>query len=172
MLASDVVPWICAPDWRGAVMPAQVFAVAGVWTILVTGMDAPLMAVGRPGALAAFNVVMMTAAGASAWFTAPICISAVAVSIAACQLVALLAGQIFLTCSAVLILTILPVADALRASPDPLALTLLSCSLGLAAYVCVRILSPSAWGDLRTLFVRVLRARRLLPTLRHSPQQA
>jgi hypothetical protein len=32
-------------------------------------------------------------------------------------------------------------------------------------------MSPSAWGDLRTLFVRVLGARRLLPAFRSAPQR-
>jgi lipopolysaccharide exporter len=193
VLAPDVVPWIYGSDWRGAVEPAQVLAVAGIWTILLAGIDAPLMAVGRPGALAIFNFVMMIGAGATAWFLAPMGITAVAVGIAACQLALLLAGQFFLlrrligvpmreslgdgaaalACSGILLLATLPVADVLRASLQPLPLTLLIGLLGLAVYGgCLRIVSPSAWGDLRTLFVRVLGVRRLLPTLRNSPQRA
>ncbi len=193
VLAPDVVPWIFGPEWRGAVEPAQVLALAGVWTILLAGIDAPLMAVGRPGALAIFNFAMMVGAGVTAWFTAPMGITAVAVGIAACQLVLLLAGQFFLlrrligvpmresfgdgaaalACSGVLVLATLPVADVLRQSLGPLPLTLLIGSLGLAVYaVCLRIVSPAAWGDLRTLFVRVLGARRLLPKkLSSSPQR-
>jgi lipopolysaccharide exporter len=193
VLAPDVVPWIFGPEWRGAVEPAQVLALAGVWTILLAGIDAPLMAVGRPGALAIFNFVMMVGAGVTAWFTAPMGITAVAVGIAACQLVLLLAGQFFLlrrligvpmresfgdsaaalACSGVLVLATLPVADVLRQSLGPLPLSLLIGSLGLAVYtVCLRIVSPAAWGDLRTLFVRVLGARRLLPKkLSSSPQR-
>lgn len=193
VLAPDVVPWIFGPEWRGAVEPAQVLALAGVWTILLAGIDAPLMAVGRPGALALFNFVMMVGAGATAWFLAPMGITAVAVGIAACQLVLLLAGQFFLLrrligvpmresfgdsaaalgCSGVLVLATLPVADVLRQSLAPLPLTLLIGALGLAVYaVCLRIVSPAAWGDLRTLFVRVLGARRLLPKkLSSSPQR-
>ena len=193
VLAPDVVPWVYGSDWRGAVEPAQVLAVAGVWTILLAGLDAPLMAVGRPGALAIFNFAMMAGAGATAWFLAPMGITAVAVGIATCQLVLLFAGQFFLlrrligvpiresfgdgaaalVCSGVLVLATMPVADVLRASFEPLPLTLLIGVLGLAVYVaCLRIISPSAWGDLRTLFVRVIGVRRLLPTLRNSPQRA
>jgi lipopolysaccharide exporter len=193
VLAPDVVPWIFGPEWRGAVEPAQVLAVAGVWTILLAGIDAPLMAVGRPGALAVFNVVMMVAAGATAWFTAPMGITAVAVGIAICQLVMLLGGQFFLlrrligvsmrdsfgesaaalACSGVLVLVTMPAADVLRASVEPLPLMLLIGSIGLALYaVSLRIVSPPAWGDLRTLFTRVLGARRLLPKLSNSPQRA
>jgi lipopolysaccharide exporter len=193
VLAPDVVPWIFGPEWHGAVEPAQVLALAGVWTILLAGIDAPLMAVGRPGALAIFNFVMMVGAGATAWFLAPMGITAVAVGIAACQLVLLLAGQFFLlrrligvpmresfgdsaaalACSGVLVLATLPVAGVLRQSLEPLPLTLLIAALGLAVYaLCLRIVSPAAWGDLRTLFVRVLGARRLLPKkLSSSPQR-
>ena len=127
---------------------------------------------------------MMVCTGATAWFTAPMGITAVAVGMAICQLVLLLAGQFFLlrrligvpmrdslrrcapalACSVVLTLAMLPVADVLRGSLEPLPLTLLIGSLGLAVYaVCLRIVSRSAWGDLRTLFVRVLAARRLQP---------
>ena len=185
VLAPDIVPWIFGPEWTGAVGPTQILAVAGLSTILLTGIDAPLMAVGRPGALANFHMAMLVSTGAVAWFTAPMGITAVAVGIAICQLVLLLAGQFFLlrglvgvpmreslgecaaalACSGVLVLAVLPVADLLRGSLGPLPLTLFIGSLGLAVYiVCLRIVSPSAWGDLRTLFLRVLGARRLLRT--------
>jgi hypothetical protein len=105
------------------------------------------------------------------------------VGVAVGQLVLLLAGLFFLlrrlvgvpmreslgecaaalACSGALVVAVLPVVDLLRASLGPLPLILLIGSLGLAVYVaCLRIVSPSAWGDLRTLFVRVLGARRLL----------
>jgi hypothetical protein len=78
-----------------------------------------------------------------------------------------------LACSGVLVLATLPVADVLRASLQPLPLTLLIGSLGLVIYaVCLRIVSPPAWRDLRTLFVRVLGTQRLLPRLSNSPQRA
>jgi O-antigen/teichoic acid export membrane protein len=192
VLAPDIVPWVYGADWKGAVEPAQVLAVAGVWTILLAGIDAPLMAVGRPGALATFNVVMMVGAGTTAWFTAPMGITAVAVGIAVCQLVMLLAGQFFLlrrligvpmreslgesapalACSGVLVLVALPVAELLRDSLEPLALMLFVGATGLGVYAaCLRLLSPPAWGDLGTLFTRVLGARRLLPKLSKSPQR-
>lgn len=190
VLAPDVVPWIYGPDWSGAVLPTQVLAVAGLWTVLLAGIDPPLIAVGRPGALAIFNVAMVVATGTTAWFTAPMGITAVAVGMAICQLVLLLAAQFFLlrplvgvpmreslgdgaaalVCSGVLVLTMLPVADLLRASLETLPLALVVASLGLAVYAaCLRILSPSAWGDLHTLFVRVLGGRRVLPALRKRP---
>ena len=184
VLAPDVVPWIFGADWSGAVVPAQVLAVAGIWTILLAGIDAPLMAVGRPGALATFNFAMMVCTGATAWFTAPMGITAVAVGMAICQFVLLLAGQFFLLRRLIGV----PMRESLRnvrrrwcarvslcspccrwptffaASLEPLPLTLLIGSLGLAVYaLCLRFVSPAAWGDLRTLFVRVLGAGRLLP---------
>ena len=183
VLAPDLVPWIFGPDWRGAVVPTQILALAGLSTILLTGIDAPVMAVGRPGALAIFNIAMLAGTGTVAWFTAPMGITAVAVGIAVGQLVLLLAGQFFLlrrlvgvpmreslgesaaalACSGLLVVAALPVAGLLRASLEPLPLMLFVGSLGLAVYVaCLRIVSPSAWGDLRTLFVRVVGARSLL----------
>jgi O-antigen/teichoic acid export membrane protein len=192
VLAPDVVPWIFGPDWAGAVEPARVLAVAGMFMIPLAAIDPPLMAIGRPGALAIFNVVIMVSVGATAWFTAPMGITAVAVGMAICLFVLLVAGQFFLlrnlvgvpmrdslgesapalVCSGVLVLATLPVADVLRASLEPLPLMLLIGSSGLAVYAaCLRIVSPPAWRDVRTLFVRVLGARRLLPTVRNSPQR-
>ena len=190
VLAPDVVPWIFGPDWSGAVVPAQVLAVAGIWTILLAGIDAPLMAVGRPGALATFNFSMMVCTGLTAWFTAPMGITAVAVGMAVCQLVLVLAGQFFLLrrligvpmreslgegapallCSGVVVLAMLPVADVLRDHLAPLSITVVIGSVGLLLYAaCLRVVSPAAWGDLRTLFVRVLGAGRLLPTCPRRP---
>jgi O-antigen/teichoic acid export membrane protein len=192
VLAPDVVPWIYGSDWTGAVAPTQVLAVAGMWAILLAGIDAPLMAVGRPGALAMFHIAMVIGAGATAWFTAPMGITAVAVGMAACQLLLLLAGQYFLlqrvigvpmreslgdgaaalVCSGVLVLATLPLAEVLRGSLEPLPLTLLIGCLGLAVYgVCLRTISASAWRDLCTLFGRVLGLRRVLPALRKAPQR-
>ena len=183
VLAPDLVPWIFGPEWSEAVGPTQILAVAGLSTILLTGIDAPLMAVGRPGALAIYHMAMLVVTGVVAWFTAPMGITAVAVGVAIGQLVLLLAGLYFLlrplvgvpmreslgecaaalACSAALVLAVLPVVDLLRPSLEPLPLILLIGSLGLAVYaVCLRIVSPSAWRDLRTLFVRVLGGRRLL----------
>jgi lipopolysaccharide exporter len=186
VLAPDVVPWIYGSDWRGAVVPAQVLAVAGAWTLLLGAIDAPLMAVGRPGAVAMFNTVMVVVTGATAWFTAPMGITAVAVGLAVSQLVLVLVGQFFLlrrligvpmreslgdsaaplACSGILVLATLPVAHALRTSLEVLPLTLIIALLGLAVYaVCLRLVSPAAWRDLGTLFARVLGGRRLVPAL-------
>ena len=193
VLAPDFVPWIYGSDWSGAVVPTQVLAVAGFSTVLLSGIDPPLIAVGRPGALAVFNVVMVVCTGATAWFTAPMGITAVAVGMAVCQFVLLLAGQFFLlrnvvgvpmreslgdgaaalVCSGVLVLAMMPVAEALRMWLEPLPVMVLIGSLGVALYtVCLRVVSPAAWGDLSTLFVRVLGARRLLPWVKNAPQQA
>jgi O-antigen/teichoic acid export membrane protein len=192
VLAPDIVPWIFGSDWSGAIAPTQVLAVAGIWTILLTGIDPPLMAVGRPGALAIFNVAMVVGTGITAWLTAPLGVTAVAVGLVIWLLVLLLAGQFYLlrrligvpmreslgesaaalACSGVLLLATLPVADALRASLEPLPLTLLIGSFGLALHtLCLRTVSPSAWRDLCTLFLRVLGARRLVPTLGNRPQR-
>ena len=183
VLAPDLVPWIFGPEWSGAVGPTQILALAGLSTVPLTGINAPLIAVGRPDALAIFNVATLVATGGAAWFTAPMGITAVAVSVAVVQLLLLFAGLFFLLrrlvgvpmreslgecaaalgCSGVLVLAILPVTQLLRPSLGPLPLTLFIGLLGLTIYaLCLRIVSPSAWRDLRTLFVRVLGARRLL----------
>ena len=167
VLAPDVVPWLFGPEWTGAVVPTQVLAVAGVWTIMLAGIDAPLMAIGRPGALATYHFAMMVCTGATAWFTAPMGITAVAVGMTICQFVLLVAGQFFLlrpligvpmresfaesapalACSVVLVLAMLPLADVLRGTLEPLPLTLLISSLGLAVYAsCLRFVSRSGVG--------------------------
>jgi lipopolysaccharide exporter len=184
VLAPDVVPWLFGDKWAGAVVPTQVLAVAGMSTILIGGIDPTLLAVGRPGALAAFYIVMVIATGLTAWLTAPMGITAVAIGMATCQFVLLIGGQYFLLrrligvpmrecvgesaaaliCSGILVLVTLPVADVLRSSLAPLPLSLVIASFGLPVYAaCLRVVSPPAWGDLRTLFVRVVGVRRLLP---------
>jgi lipopolysaccharide exporter len=193
VLAPDVVPWIFGPDWRGAVAPTQVLAVGGMWAVLLASIDAPLMAVGRPGALAIFHVAMVVGIGATAWFTAPMGITAVAIGTAACQLLLLVAGQFFLlrriigvpmrdslgdaagalVCSGALALVTLPMAEVLRGSLGPLPLTLVIGALGFGVYgVCLRIVAPPAWRDIRTLLIRVLGAQRFLPGLSNNPQRA
>ena len=143
------------------------------------------MAVGRPGALAAFYVASMFATGIVTWFTAPLGITAVSLGMCICQFVLLLAGQYFLlsrvvgvpmrdsfrdsaaalVSSGALLAAMLPVAEMLRASLGPLPLTLLIAPLGLAVYAaCLRVASPGAWYDLGKLFVRVLGARRVVTT--------
>jgi len=193
VLAPDIVPWVFGPEWAGAVVPTQVLAVVGIWTILIAAIDPPLMAIGRPDALAIYNVAMLIVTGATAWFTAPMGITAVAVGMAISQAVLLLAGQFFLlrglvgvpmrtslgetapalACSGVLLLVAIPATELLRTSLGPLALTLFVGMLGLGVYAAsLRIASPSAWRDLSTLFGRVLGAQRLLPWARRRPQHA
>jgi PST family polysaccharide transporter len=193
VLAPDIVPWVFGPEWSGAVVPTQVLAVVGLWTILIGAIDPPMMAIGRPDALAAYNIVMLVVTGAAAWVTAPMGITAVAVGMAISQAVLLLAGQYFLLhrlvgvpmreslgetapallCSGALVLAAFPAAAILRASVGPLPLTLCVGALGLAVYAAaLRVVSPSAWRDLSTLFGRVLGAHRLMPWTRRRPQHA
>ena len=119
-------------------------------------------------------------------------ITAVAVGMAVCQFVLLLAGQFFLLRRLIGV----PMRESLAEGAPALVCSASSCSpccrwrtfcaarwsrcrsrvligsLGLALYaVCLRVVSPAAWGDLRTLFVRVLGARRLLPLVRNAPQR-
>lgn len=184
VLAPEVVPWLYGPDWQGAVTATQVLALAGLTTIVIGAMDAPVYAVGRPGAIAVFHVAMTVVTGAVAWVTAPMGIAAVAAGMVATQFVLMLAGQFFLlhrlvgvpmreslgeilpalAGSAVLVIAVMPLAAALRPSLEPLPLMFVIGLLGLTIYaVCLRLVSPRAWGDMRTLFVRVLGVRRLRP---------
>jgi PST family polysaccharide transporter len=193
VLAPDLVPWVFGPQWSGAVVPTQVLALVGLSTILIGAMDPPMMAIGRPDALALYNLATLIVTGAVAWVTAPMGITAVAVGMAISQAVLLLAGQYFLlhrlvgvpmreslgetapalVCSGFLLLIALPAAEILRTALGPLPLMLFIGSLGLAVYAAtLRIVSPSAWRDLSTLFVRVLGAHRLLPRVRRRPQHA
>jgi O-antigen/teichoic acid export membrane protein len=192
VLAPDLVPFIYGPDWSGAVVPTQFLAVAGLSTVLLGGIDPPLIAVGRPGALSIFNIAMVVVTGATAWFTAPMGITAVAIGMAASQFILLIAGNFFLlrnvvgvpmreslgdasvalVCSGVVVAAMMPLADIARASLQPLPVMVLIGTLGLALYAaCLRAVSKSAWGDLHTLFVRVLGARRLLPWAKKAQEQ-
>jgi O-antigen/teichoic acid export membrane protein len=193
VLAPDVVPWVFGRQWTEAVVPTQVLAVVGIWTLLIAAFDPPLMAIGRPDALAVYNLATLVVTGAAAWFTAPLGITAVAVGMVVSQGVLLLAGQFFLLrglvgvpmreslgvvapaflCSGILVLVAAPTAELLRTSMGPLAISFITGLLGVGVYaVSLRVLSPSSWRDLGTLFERVLGARRLRPWARRQPQPA
>jgi O-antigen/teichoic acid export membrane protein len=193
VLAPDVVPWVFGPEWTAAVVPTQVLAVVGMWTLLIAAFDPPMMAIGRPDALAIYNLATLILTGAAAWFTAPYGITAVAVGMVVSQGVLLLAGQFFLLrglvgiplrqalgvvapaflCSGILVLAVAPTAELLRTSMGPLGISFITGVLGLAVYVgSLRLISPSSWRDLTTLFERVLGGRRIRPWARRQPQPA
>ena len=184
VLAPDLVPWVFGSDWTDAVAPTQVLAVAGMWSILVgrhrraavrgratrRTRDLPHRHGGRPGRdrvvhgadrhhrrrCGRTDMLAGAAARRSVVPAPPLGRHSDARKRWGGRGPARAQPSSWSRCCR------LQTFCAARSRPLPLSL--LIGSLGIALYAfCLRIVSPPAWGDVRTLFVRVLGARRLLP---------
>ena len=59
VVAPVLVPWLFGDPWRGAVVPTQILAVAGMIAAVLTGYPQVMLAVGRPRVLLQFNLVVL-----------------------------------------------------------------------------------------------------------------
>jgi lipopolysaccharide exporter len=185
VVAPVLVPWLFGPQWRAAIVPAQILAVAGMAAAILTGFAQVLLAAGRPKALFRFNVGVLIVYGSAVWFTAPHGIRAVAVAVTLSHLLMLavvygiLFGRVLdvpvrrmvadlapagVGCSA-LLLACLPLVSALRGAGAPAPVTIFCAGVtGLAVHaLVVRALFPACWADVASLVRRLLPARVVQP---------
>jgi O-antigen/teichoic acid export membrane protein len=59
VVAPLLVPWLFGEPWRGAIVPTQILAVAGMIAAVLTGYPQVMLALGRPRALLKFNLVVL-----------------------------------------------------------------------------------------------------------------
>jgi O-antigen/teichoic acid export membrane protein len=59
VVAPVLVPWLFGEPWRGAVVPTQILAVAGMIAAVLTGYPQVMLAIGRPRVLLQFNLVVL-----------------------------------------------------------------------------------------------------------------
>ncbi|MDX6669921.1 MAG: lipopolysaccharide exporter, partial [Solirubrobacteraceae bacterium] len=95
-LAPWAVPVVFGEQWSPAIVPSQILAVAGMVAAIVTGLGPMMMAVGRPGALLAFNTVACAIYATMVFLLAPLGIIAVSIGVAGFHLVTLAASQYLL----------------------------------------------------------------------------
>lgn len=174
-LGSQIIPLLYGDDWAPAAPLAQVLAVAGMAGVLTAGFEGPILAVGRPSALAAFNLVSLAMVAIAAWLSAPYGLTVVVVAMVCVAVLMLAISQTLLnrlagiplmdlvtdvvpalaSCAALVVVQ-LALSSALGGIP---AAVMLVCAIpaGLGAYVVVlRICFPSAW---RNAYAIVARAR-------------
>src|SRR5207247_2287574 len=95
-LAPVAVPWVFGSEWKPAVVPAQIMAVAGIGNALVTGTGPLLISIGRPGILLAWNLAELAVYAGMVFVLAPHGLIAVAVGVAPFSAVGVALTQVVL----------------------------------------------------------------------------
>lgn len=94
--APVLVPWLFGPAWEPSVRPAQILAVAGMADAVVTGVGPLMIALGRPGVLLRYNLVVFGAYALMVFVLAPHGIEAVAIGVALFGIANVLSSQLVL----------------------------------------------------------------------------
>jgi O-antigen/teichoic acid export membrane protein len=168
-LAPEAVPLIYGPEWRPAVFPTQVLAIAGMAEVAAVGTPALMFAVGKPRQLLNFLLVLLTGyvvlvTGASGYG-----LRAVVIAVAVYQVAFVIAQFYVLDWRQVGI----PIGHSWRAVRPGLVASSISCAI---AYPAARTLASRGASDLvvvlaaGTLAVAVyaLALRVLFPTGWHE----
>ena len=176
VVAPEAVPFVFGDEWRAAVRPAQVLALAGMALALLSGTEATVLAAGRPGALLAYSLGFLMLYGAATWIAAPHGLVALAAGAVVVHLVVLVVAQHVLLrrvvdarlgellrdvapatfATVVLLAVALPSAAALRETGVPGAMVVATALAagGLAYLATLRVASPAAWAELALLTAR------------------
>jgi O-antigen/teichoic acid export membrane protein len=178
VVAPVLVPWLFGARWEPAVVLAQILAVAGMATTMKNTIDPLILATGRPRPLMYFNIVEVALyVGVLILASSGGNLIVVCAAVSAFRIAALFASYWLLLgrvldisfgellgdagAPAVACLALAAVALPIRLQLDADAVPLLmACAaVGFPAYALVlRLLSPTAWGDLMMV------ARRMLPS--------
>jgi len=179
VVAPVLIPWLFGSPWRGAVVPTQILAVAGMIAAVLTGYPQVMLAVGRPRTLLHFNLAVLVVYVSVVLATAGRGLTAVCVGVVGVY-VLILVGVYGLLLgphvgvpmrrlltdlapavvgSAALLAAGFPLRELLTSAGLPAPVTLAGVGLvGASAYlVTIRALFAAAWSDV------VLLARNLAP---------
>jgi O-antigen/teichoic acid export membrane protein len=182
VVAPTLIPWLLGSRWAPSVLPAQILAVAGMASAVLTGLGPLMFAIGRPGALLLFNVASFPVFGLVVLVSAGSGLTAVCVGAAGFYVMQLLAAHWLLlrrlagipmrsvvqdvapgiVSSVVLIGSALPATALLRDAGAPATVELVLVPVFAAAVYCVvlRGAFPAAFADFATLVRRVTGGRR------------
>jgi O-antigen/teichoic acid export membrane protein len=180
--APVLIPWLFGPAWRGAVVPSQILAVAGMVAAIMTGYPQVMLAVGRPKPLLRFNVGMLIVYAGVVLLAAPHGLTVVCITVVGAHLLILVAVYRLLLwpyagvpMSRLLTDTLPALAGCLallgagyatrEAIHGPAVVDLAAIGIvgGLAYLACIRFLFPAAWDDVSLVVRRVVPARRRSP---------
>jgi O-antigen/teichoic acid export membrane protein len=191
LLAPVLVPAVLGSAWEPAVVPTQILAVAGMASVVQTGIGPLLVALGRPGAVLRWNVGNIALLGLVAWWAAPLglvglCLAvlgfrlarfATAVHVLFGRIAGIPARRILSDCAPALagVLALLAAgataqqAAGAAGAPD-WAGGVAAALAGSAVYAAVvRLGFPAAWAELIAVLRRVLSKPRLRTRLpRHA----
>ncbi|MHB1836471.1 MAG: oligosaccharide flippase family protein [Solirubrobacteraceae bacterium] len=185
-VAPPLVPWLFGQRWSAAVVPAQILAVAGMFSCVRNLTSPSVLAAGRPRALFVFSLVETVLYGVTVWAASSHGLAVVCLAVSGFQLTSLVLAYVLLLHSAVgiartqllrdlgptlaacvpLLVVVLALRNALGpAFPVPALLALATLS-GAATYVTsLRVLSRGAFDDV-ALVIGPLLARIPRPGLR------
>ena len=177
VLAPIAIPFVFGSQWRPAVKPTQIMAVAGMFAAILVGYSQVMQAVGRTRALMRFNVIMLLTYAATIFFASTHGLVVVAIAVATFYAAVLAAAYQFLLKPSIglSISRLIPelgpavigcaalvaVCDPLRVIlaphlPAPVTLGLIGL-IGLVIYgLVLRVLFRRAWRDFADLVVRVV----------------
>jgi lipopolysaccharide exporter len=178
--APVLIPWLFGPEWRGAIVPSQLLALAGMVAAVMTGYPQVMLAVGKPRPLLRFNVGMLAFYATVVLVAAPHGLTTVCITVVAAHLVILVGVYRLLLWPYVgvpmrrLVTDVLPalggsaallgvgfgVRDGLAGAPALLVLAAIGIVGGAAYLVCIRFLFPAAWADVALITRKILPARR------------
>lgn len=181
IVAPTLIPWLFGPEWEPAVLPTQILTGAGAATVIIDQVGAVFMARGRARALlgygvAHFVVYIAAVVVGSRWGLAGVSVAAVAshgvfvyvayrmmLSDRPERALSLIWADIApgTAPSVVLAACALPVSIVLdRAGvPAPVVLAAVGLVAAVAYLAALRLLYPSAFGDVLAIARRILPAR-------------
>jgi lipopolysaccharide exporter len=182
-VAPVLVPWLFGPAWEPSVRPAQILAVAGMADAIVTGVGPLMIAIGRPGALLRWNVIVLAGYALMVFLLAPHGLDAVAIGVALFGVAIVIGSQAALmrpyaglsyrqlwadTRAGIVVgVGVLLAATAVREVlgrfdlPAVITLIVLGSSAVVVYGMLLRMLFPAEWSDLRALAGRIGRGRRV-----------
>jgi len=180
VLAPTLIPLLYGPGWEGAIVPAQLLALAGLTAVVSTGVGPLLVAVGRPGVVLALNTGNFLAYAGIVFLVAPQGLTAVAIGALVFFTLSFIAVQLVVervvgiplrsvlaeiapgaVASAAFAIVGYPLARVLEAADAPPVLVLVAVGAvgGLVYLGVLRSAFRTAWDDLALLAAEMLRRR-------------
>jgi O-antigen/teichoic acid export membrane protein len=181
-VAPLVIPWVFGSQWKEAVLPAQIMAIAGMAYAVATGTGPLMIAVGKPGALVRWSMLELLAYVPLIWVLAGHGLVAVSIGVAGFAVASLVAIQFLLlrphlgipvsqlwgdvmpgvVAGAAVLVSVWPLRVLIDgAGPTLVTVCLLSLVSLVVAAAALRLF-PTTWGDIVAV-VRGVRGARSAP---------
>lgn len=177
IVAPTLITWVYGPQWKPAVVPTQILAVAGMALTVMSGTEQLILAMGRPRMLLAFNagfliVTALAVLVASSFSLTAVCLAVAGVHVLMVgvaqigilgRLVGVRTGQLAadiipaITASAALLAVGASAAPWAGGIESPLLRVAVLGSVSIGAYMLVfRVFFQSAWNEIAQTVRRVV----------------